>query len=92
MYTHEAATVAIVAKNTGYTSATITKACAVLLTQEGVFPVNSGLSDARIDDTIATMKQYKILTGGIAPTAASLVDSAPITAVPGTLGSQTGNQ
>jgi NitT/TauT family transport system substrate-binding protein len=91
MYKNEAATVAIVAKNTGYTSATITKAYHVLLTTEGVFPVNSGLSASRITDTIATMKQYKILTGGTAPSEASLVNTGPIDAVLAKLGTLTGN-
>jgi NitT/TauT family transport system substrate-binding protein len=91
MYTHEAATVAIVAKNTGYTSATITKAYQTLVTTEGVFPVNSGLSASRIAATIATMKRYKILTGGTPPSVANLVDTAPITAVLGKLGTLTGN-
>jgi NitT/TauT family transport system substrate-binding protein len=91
MYSHEAATVAIVAKNTAYPSATITKAYQVLLTQEGVFPVNSGLSASRIAATIATMAQYKILTGAAPPPVSSLVDTAPITAVLAKLGTLTGN-
>jgi NitT/TauT family transport system substrate-binding protein len=90
MYSHEAATVAIVAKNTGYTTATIKKAYQVLLSTEGVFPVNSGLSASRITGTIATMKQYKILTGP-APAEASLVNTGPIDAVLGKLGTLTGN-
>lgn len=91
MYTHEAATVAIVAKNTGYPAATIAQAYQVLLTREGVFPVNSGLSAARLSATIATMKRYQILTGGTAPSVSSLVDTTPIQAVVGKLGPLTGN-
>jgi ABC-type nitrate/sulfonate/bicarbonate transport system substrate-binding protein len=91
MYANEAATVAIVAKNTGYTPATIQQAYQVLLTGEGVFPVNSGLSAARIANTIATMQRYKILTGGTAPSAAALVDTGPIDAVLSRLGTLTGN-
>jgi NitT/TauT family transport system substrate-binding protein len=90
MYSNEAATVAIVAKNTGYTTATIKKAYQVLLSTEGVFPVNSGLSASRITSTIATMKQYKILTGP-APAEASIVNTGPIDAVLGKLGTLTGN-
>jgi NitT/TauT family transport system substrate-binding protein len=90
MYKNEAATVAIVAKNTGYTTATIKKAYQVLLSTEGVFPVNNGLSASRITSTIATMKQYKILTGP-APAEASLVNTGPIDAVIGKLGTLTGN-
>jgi NitT/TauT family transport system substrate-binding protein len=90
MYKHEAATVAIVAQNTGYSSQEITEAYKVLLSQEGVFPVNTGLSAKRIDDTIATMKRYKILTGP-APSESSLVDTGPITAVIGKLGTWKGN-
>ncbi len=86
MYTNEAATVSIVAKNTGDTSATITKAYSVLLTQEGVFPLNSGLSTSRISATIATMKKYKILTGA-EPSVALLVNTAPVNAVINKLGS-----
>jgi NitT/TauT family transport system substrate-binding protein len=91
MYNNEAATVAIVAKNTDYTTATIKKAYQVLLDQEGVFPENGGLSASRITDTIATMKQYKILTGGTAPTESSLVNTVPIDAVLAKLGTLTGN-
>lgn len=90
MYSNEAATVAIIAKNTGYTTATIMKAYQVLLSTEGVFPVNSGLSASRITSTIATMKQYKILTGP-APAEASLVNTGPIDAVIAKLGTLTGN-
>jgi ABC-type nitrate/sulfonate/bicarbonate transport system substrate-binding protein len=86
MYTNEAATVSIVAKNTGDTSATITKAYGVLLNQEGVFPLNSGLSTSRISATIATMKKYKILTGA-EPSVSSLVNTAPVNAVITKLGS-----
>jgi NitT/TauT family transport system substrate-binding protein len=90
MYQHKAATITIVAQNTGFTSKVIGAAYKVLLSQEGVFPVNTGLSAKRIDDTIATMKRYKILTGP-APTESSLVDTAPITAVIGKLGTWKGN-
>src|ERR1700722_5880598 len=88
MYKNEAATVAVVAKNTGDTSATISKAYAVLLTQEGVFPLNSGLSTARISATIATMKKYKILTGA-EPSVSSLVNTGPVNTVISTLGAMT---
>jgi ABC-type nitrate/sulfonate/bicarbonate transport system substrate-binding protein len=86
MYTNKAATVSIVAKNTSDTPATIGEAYDVLLTKEGVFPLNSGLSMARISATIATMKQYKILTGA-EPTARSLVNTGPVNAVISKLGS-----
>lgn len=87
MYKNKAATVAIVAKNTSFSPAVISKAYDVLLTQEQVFPVNSGLDATTITDTIATMKQYKILKG-TAPAESSLVNTAPITAVITKLGSQ----
>jgi NitT/TauT family transport system substrate-binding protein len=90
MYQHKAATVAIVAQNTGYSSQEISEAYKVLLSQEGVFPVNTGLSATRIDDTIATMKRYKILTGP-APAESSLVDLGPIDAVISKLGAWKGN-
>jgi NitT/TauT family transport system substrate-binding protein len=85
MYSNEAATVSIVAKNTGDTTATISKAYSVLLTQEGVFPLNSGLDLTRISDTIATMKKYKILTG-TEPSVSSLVDTGPVSAAVSKLG------
>lgn len=87
MYTHKAAVVPIVAKSTGYPASVISKAYDVLLTQEHVFPVNSGLNPTTITDTIATMKKYKILTG-TAPSESSLVDTGPIDAVISKLGSQ----
>jgi NitT/TauT family transport system substrate-binding protein len=86
MYDNEAATVAIIAKNTGYTTATITKAYQVLLTQEQAIPVNSGLSATRLADTIATMKQYKTLTG-TAPSVSSLLNTTIIDGVIAQLGS-----
>jgi NitT/TauT family transport system substrate-binding protein len=85
MYSNEAATVAIVAKNTGYKTATIQKAYQALLTQEQAFPVNSGLSVTRIADTISTMQRYKTLTG-TAPSASSLVNTTIIDGVLGRLG------
>jgi hypothetical protein len=85
MYSNEAATVSIVAKDTGDTTATISKAYSVLLTQEGVFPLNSGLDLTRISDTIATMKKYKILTGA-EPSVSSLVNTGPVSAVVRKLG------
>jgi NitT/TauT family transport system substrate-binding protein len=88
MYTNESATVSIVAKNTGDSATTITKAYGVLLTQEGVFPLNSGLDTSRITATIGTMKQYKILTGS-EPSVSSLVNTGPIDSVISALGSAT---
>jgi NitT/TauT family transport system substrate-binding protein len=85
MYANKAATVSIVAKNTGDSSATIASAYDVLLTEEGVFPLNSGLSLARISATIATMKRYKILTG-TEPSVSSLVNTGPVAAVISELG------
>ncbi|HTU71899.1 MAG TPA: ABC transporter substrate-binding protein [Trebonia sp.] len=92
MYANKAATVSIVAKNTGDSTATIEAAYDVLLTQEGVFPLNSGLSPDRISATIATMKKYKILTGA-EPSVSSLVNTGPVSSVIGKLGSMPdGNQ
>jgi len=90
MYQQKAATVSIVAKNTGDTTTTIGKAYDVLLGTEGVFPVNTGLSASVITSTIATMKQYKILSGP-EPSEASIVNTGPITAVIGKLGTWTGD-
>jgi len=86
IYAHEAETVKIVAANTGYSTSIITKAYKVLVTDEAVFPAGSGISAATITDTIATMKQYKILTGP-EPSESSLVDTAPISAALSKLGS-----
>ena len=92
MYKNEAATVSVVAKNTGDSATTITKAYGVLLTQEGVFPLNSGLDTARISATITTMKKYKILTG-TEPSVSSLVNAGPVNTVIARLGSMTdGNE
>jgi NitT/TauT family transport system substrate-binding protein len=90
MYQQKAATVSIVAKNTGDTTTTIGKAYDVLLGTEGVFPVNTGLSASVITSTIATMKQYKILSGP-EPSEASIVNTGPITAVISKLGTWTGD-
>jgi NitT/TauT family transport system substrate-binding protein len=90
MYKNKAATVAIVAANTGDSQAVIGKAYDVLLGTEGVFPVNTGLSATIITDTIATMKQYKILSGP-EPSESAIVDTGPISAVIGKLGAWTGD-
>jgi len=90
MYQQKAATVSIVAANTGDTTTTIGKAYDVLLGTEGVFPANTGLSASVITSTIATMKQYKILSGP-EPSEASIVNTGPITAVIGKLGTWTGD-
>jgi NitT/TauT family transport system substrate-binding protein len=90
MYQHKSATVAVVAANTGDTQTTIGKAYDVLLGTEGVFPVNTGLSAATITATIATMKQYKILSGP-EPSEASIVNTGPITSVISKLGAWTGD-
>jgi ABC-type nitrate/sulfonate/bicarbonate transport system substrate-binding protein len=84
IYDNEAAAVAIIAKNTGYPAATITKAYQVL-TSEQAIPVNSGLSATRLGDTITTMKQYKTLTG-TAPAVSSLLNTTIIDAVLARLG------
>jgi ABC-type nitrate/sulfonate/bicarbonate transport system substrate-binding protein len=89
MYSHKPATVAIIAKNTGYPTATITKAYQALLTREQAVPVNSGLDTARIADTIATMKKYQILTG-TAPSATSLVNPSIIDGVIQNIGTAPG--
>lgn len=88
MYTHKSAVIPIVARSTGYSTSVISKAYDVLLTQEHVFPVNSGLDATTLTDTITTMKKYKILTGGTAPTASSLLNTTPINAVLEKLGTQ----
>lgn len=86
MYTHKSAVIPIVAKNTGFTDSVISQAYDTLLTQEQAIPVNSGLDATTLADTIATMKKYKILTGGTAPTASSLLDMGPINEVLSKLG------
>jgi NitT/TauT family transport system substrate-binding protein len=85
MDANEAGTVKIVAANTGYSTSIITKAYQVLVTDESVFPTDSGISAATITATIATMKQYKILTGP-EPSESSLVNTAPISSVLSKLG------
>jgi ABC-type nitrate/sulfonate/bicarbonate transport system substrate-binding protein len=90
MYQHEAATVRIVVAATGFTQSVISQAYAVLLGKEGVFPVNQGLQASRINQTIQTMRQYKVLTG-TAPAESTLVDAGPINAVIHKLGAWTGD-
>jgi NitT/TauT family transport system substrate-binding protein len=90
MYKNKAATVRIVAATTGFSQPIISQAYAVLLGQEGVFPVNEGLEPSRITQTLQTMQKYKVLTG-TAPAESTLVDAAPITAVIHKLGTWTGD-
>jgi ABC-type nitrate/sulfonate/bicarbonate transport system substrate-binding protein len=90
MYQHEAATVRTVAVTTGFSQQVIKQAYAVLLGKEGVFPVNQGLEPSRISQTIATMRQHKVLTGP-APAESTLVDAGPIDAVVHKLGAWTGD-
>jgi ABC-type nitrate/sulfonate/bicarbonate transport system substrate-binding protein len=90
MYQNKAATVPIVAQATGFSQSIISKAYDTLLGSEGVFPVNAGLDPARISSTLATMTQYKIVTG-TAPSESSLVDTTPIDAVVRQLGTWTGD-
>jgi NitT/TauT family transport system substrate-binding protein len=90
MYSSKAATVPIVATATGFAASIIANAYDTLLGSEGVFPVNAGLDPARISATLATMSQYKIVTG-TAPAESSLVDAGPIDAVVKQLGAWTGD-
>jgi len=90
MYKNKAAAVRIVAQATGFSPQVISQSYDVLLGQEGVFPVNQGLEEARIAKTIQTMQQYKTLTG-TAPAVSSIVDTAPISAVISQLGTWTGD-
>jgi len=90
MYDNKAATVADVAAATGFSQAVIASAYDTLVTQEAVFPVNSGLDQSRIAGTVATLAQFKILSGA-APTAASLVDTGPISTVQAKLGTMSGD-
>ena len=90
MYKNKTATVHTVAAATGFSQPVINQAYAVLLGQEGVFPVNEGLSASRITQTLQTMQKYKVLTG-TAPAESTLVDAAPITAVIHKLGAWTGD-
>jgi NitT/TauT family transport system substrate-binding protein len=90
MYSNKAATVPIVATATGFSQSIIGQAYDTLLGSEGVFPVNAGLDATRISDTLATMSQYKIVTGS-APAESSLVDTGPIDAVVKQLGTWTGD-
>ncbi len=67
--------------------------CSTLVTQEAAFPVNSGLDQSRITGTLATLAtlaQFKIPSGTV-PTAASLVDTGPISTVQAKLGTMSGD-
>jgi len=77
MYSNRAATIPIVAATTHFSEQVIGQAYDVLLGQRGVFPVNEGLDAGRIAATVATMAQFKILSGS-PPATSALVDTGPI--------------
>jgi NitT/TauT family transport system substrate-binding protein len=90
MYQNRAGTIPIVAEATGFSEQVVGQAYDVLLGQQGVFGVNTGLDATRIAGTIDTMRQFKILTG-TAPDESSLVDTGPISAVVRQLGEWKGD-
>jgi ABC-type nitrate/sulfonate/bicarbonate transport system substrate-binding protein len=90
MYENKAESVPILAKATGFGEAVINQTYEQLLVKQGVFPVNEGLDPARIQKTIAQMRQYKILEG-TPPAVNSLVDRSLIGAVVKELGPMRGD-
>jgi ABC-type nitrate/sulfonate/bicarbonate transport system substrate-binding protein len=78
MYNNKGETVRIVADATGYDDSIIAAAYDILLTQQQIFPLNTGLEPDRIRSTVETMRQLGILEGE-APPIDRLVDTGPAT-------------
>ncbi|MQA11550.1 MAG: hypothetical protein GEU98_23960 [Pseudonocardiaceae bacterium] len=77
MYENKEETVPIVAKSTGFDEKTISAAYDVMLEQQGVFPVNDGLDDKRMRQTIEKLRKMGVLTGPEIKVS-ELVDKGPI--------------
>jgi ABC-type nitrate/sulfonate/bicarbonate transport system substrate-binding protein len=91
MYDNKDETVRIVAKATGFDEQVTAQAYDSLLTQQAVFPVNSGLDQARIEKTVATMRDLGILEND-PPPYDQLVDDGPVSDAVAQLGELTGDE
>jgi ABC-type nitrate/sulfonate/bicarbonate transport system substrate-binding protein len=90
MYENKGETVPIVARTTEFDEQVIAQAYDALLTQQGVFPVNTGLDKARIKKTINRMRELGILERE-PPVYEQLVDAGPVVAAVDSLGVKTGD-
>jgi hypothetical protein len=84
-------TVRIVAKATGFDEQVTAQAYDSLLTQQAVFPVNSGLDRSRIEKTVAQMRDLGILEHD-PPPYDRLVDDGPVSDAVAQLGELTGDE
>jgi ABC-type nitrate/sulfonate/bicarbonate transport system substrate-binding protein len=91
MYDNRAETVRIVAKATEFPEPVIDEAYESLLVEQGVFPVNSGLDQARITATTDRMRALGTLERD-PPAYADLVDTGPVDTVVSDLGPMTGDE
>ncbi|HWM17590.1 MAG TPA: ABC transporter substrate-binding protein [Microbacterium sp.] len=90
MYENKDETVKIVAKTTEFDEQVISQAYDSLLTQQAVFPVNTGLDKARIKKTINRMRELGILENE-PPVYEQLVDAGPVIDAVDSLGVQAGD-
>lgn len=90
MYENKPETVRIVAKATDFDESVIDESYDLLLAQQAVFPVNSGLDQARIEATIARMRALGTLERD-PPAYDDLVDSGPVSDAVDQLGEMTGD-
>jgi NitT/TauT family transport system substrate-binding protein len=90
MYENKAETVKIVAGATKFDQSVISQAYDDLLGRQGVFPVNTGLDQTRIDATVAKMRELGILDRD-PPPYDRLVDTGPVSAAVSTLGELRGD-
>lgn len=77
MYENRGETVSTVAKTTGFKEEVIDNAYETLLVQNGVFAVNEGLEEDRLNYTLKRMEELDLLTQG-APSLPEIVDTGPI--------------
>ncbi len=91
MYENKDETVRIVAKATEFDEQVIAQAYDSLLTQQAVFPVNTGLDRARIENTISQMRELGILERD-PPPYDELVDAGPVSDAVAQLGELTGDE
>jgi ABC-type nitrate/sulfonate/bicarbonate transport system substrate-binding protein len=77
MYENRDETVSTVAETTGFDKEVIDDAYEKLLLQNGVFAVNEGLEEDRLEYTLRRMEELDLLKGG-APSLSDIVDRGPI--------------
>ena len=77
MYENRDETVSIVATTTGFNEEVIDSAYETLLVQNGVFAVNEGLEEDRLNYTLTRMEELDLLQQG-APSLSEVVDTGPI--------------